>query len=307
MITEVEGVGAAVSDLDRMDATLARFVEKALAEGLVRHGAVVVRDRAEMDLIKAALHSRHLALRETLFQLGKQGRFEFSTAGVERGVRMRRAADIPAGHQDPEEDPDVAGLEHASVAAFGSSQTLTSLHTLCAEGRVPRGGTRKEFWERVLAPLASKSNNVTIFDGYAVARLDSHSNERNHALLWLVSQLAHSPGKSPLQVKIYARRQERYDTAERYAPWLGKFVNTGRIGKISLTLANGAEFPHDRHIRFSCGGVVTIGAGIDRFAGAEVSKPEGVNWGYKAVPFVRSFEEDEKLVADSWSSDTHDM
>lgn len=300
----------------------ANLIHRTLLEHVNAHGRLIFGDDPEVTALLRAIKSgegipqdARTRWVETLTRLRKYGRIKvlhthqspLSDARVLDDLRANwgTVADVAIVASDacqalgippdvgvislPGKTPDVA-----ITAAASSSPVMQRLKALADNAIAPTGSDREDFWQHVLAPLASDARSVTILDGYLFKPLWDIRTQKPWARAWRTEHVAwllehlDSVMAPQAQVRLIGNRHNDYpqmtanDTAEALREhW--KPLHIGRLQSITLLLANprrGERFPHDRHIRFSNGSAIEISAGLDRLRQDTIWDPDGMKWKY---------------------------
>jgi hypothetical protein len=167
------------------------------------------------------------------------------------------------------------------------------------EARLPFGGTRDEYWQKVLGPLAKTSKEVTIFDRYLFSELMRRRQfqgrqQPEEALIWLL-QMLDAHGSDGLVVQLFAAtlspnqrgRAQHPASAQQAAELVQRSWNrssSGSIARVEVIAGDwrqaGSAMPHDRHMRFGGNRAVSISAGFDRLKSQTIQDSAGMAWQY---------------------------
>jgi hypothetical protein len=321
-------VASTALDSGNLPVPVANAIHRGLMEEISAHGRLIFSDDPEVsDLIRAIKKgpglppdARKMWI-ETIIHIKNHDRISVrKPPGIARLAAVRALDDL-CQEWGPTTDvaviaseacsrlgvPPDQGLladptikpEIATAAAVGHGRTLGYLKLLADRAVTPCGTAREQFWEDVLAPLATGARTATILDGYLFSALWDITDRQPWArtwryehVAWLLSHLDNVMAANA-EVHLIAAHNPRlahFDaqcTAEAlYRHWEPS-SSGGRLGLVTLTLAapaRGQRFPHDRHIRFSTGSAIEIKAGFDRLREREIWDPDGMRWHYRWRP-----------------------
>ncbi|PSK64985.1 hypothetical protein B0E53_03061 [Micromonospora sp. MH33] len=314
-------IAANALDTSGLSNPVANLVHRAAAEGVAVHGRLVFGSNQEASELVAAIRqgaalpqdARNRWI-EVLTHLRKTNRItvrkpdapalasiralddlrlhwwaatDVAVVAAEVGEVLGAAAD--AGHR-----PEVA-----TAATLDDCRVIRRIRSLAEDATAAYGSDRERFWSDVLEPLATGARQVTIVDRYLFKSLwDLDAGKywtrrwRGEHLSWLLQRIdsvadsgaevrlvgAWNPGEYPAMTAT--------STADALkAVWAP--TGAGRLAKVTVTLASPArvvDFPHDRHIRFSTGAALMLGAGFDRLRESAIRDQDGLNWQYRWSP-----------------------
>jgi len=177
-----------------------------------------------------------------------------------------------------------ANVEAAPAGTASLADQFSRARNVAAREVYAPGTARDEIWDELLAPLASFTKQVTIFDRYVFAgmyRREANLSGRPEHLEWFLSRLdeAAPPGT---HVKVYG--SIGYETGHAQIPndveavgqllsrrWTSRF---GNIAQVELIATSGTRnHPHDRHLMFGQGMALDMASGLDRLAEHHLRDP----------------------------------
>lgn len=213
-----------------------------------------------------------------LFVLGKD-------AAVGQAVPER------SGYWRRPEEPEFAVADSADVCL-----TIKEIRTMHKLGNFPERTSRKEIWDRLIAPLAALSDEVTILDRFFLTKYLRTKNLSKDPYVGHVKWLIESLGRGLLpgstirilgewpevntsgRLEPLPESQVRDRAGERLTP----LVRSGQVKGIRVVLAKAwagnRRGAHNRHLRFSCGIAVTTHEGFDRLRDPAINGVDGFTW-----------------------------
>ncbi|MGO4300863.1 hypothetical protein [Leifsonia sp. RAF41] len=320
MIVDVALSPGSLDDIsERVAGEYSRGVQRLLIERLRSHGALVWASRRELtatlDLIRAGdglTEGEKKEWSDLLIWLKQGGRVRLSvdsddcalesltrwSPSVESSFAGRPIVAILSqrifGRLFPDAQEGLVATSSDFEVATGAMAPFASpfarLQALADLEAYPPGTQREDIWQQLLAPLAARSKQVTIFDRYAFAELfrrrQSGSSEPEH-LEWLLKKLdSHAPRGTVVKVfgsvgyghggsavpqppgQIAAALLQRMPT------------RLTRLAGVELhTLTGIHAHPHDRHISFGSTFGLELPSGLDRLAKTQISHT--FSFGYK--------------------------
>jgi hypothetical protein len=314
-------IAANALDTSGLSTSVANLVHRAAAECVAVHGRLVFGSDQEAAEVVAAIR-RGSALPqdarnrwvEVLMHLKKTDRITVRRPDAPALASIRALGDL---QRQWGSDADVAvvadeacqalsmpaSLAHrpevATAATFDDSPTIRRFRGLAENATVACGSSREPFWTDVLAPLATEARSVTLLDRYLFKSLwDLHSGKpwthrwQGEHVAWLLHRLSAVLGPTA-EVRLigawdkpnYPNETAASTAAALRAAWTS--VSSGPSTNVTVTLASPAkiaDFPHDRHIRFSTGGAILLGAGFDRLRENMIRDKDGLTWQYRWSP-----------------------
>ncbi|MBL7253863.1 hypothetical protein [Paractinoplanes lichenicola] len=287
-------------------------LHRAAAENIAKHGRIVVgSDQEAKELVGAILRhgklspSARAVWQAVLVELRKQNRWTIRTpaaaalASISAPDDLRRhwGSDTDVAVVAPETRTvlnAVAAPDVATAETFVHSPALRRIRDLAEDATAEYGSPREQFWTDVLKPLATGALQVTLLDRYlfkALWDLDAGRHWtrrwRGEHLSWLLEriQAVSSPGAEIRLVGMADKSYPEHDAESTAAALRAIWAPRGVRATVTLaTPAKVSDFPHDRHIRFSTGGAVTLGAGFDRLQPERIADEDGLSWHYRSSP-----------------------
>ena len=215
---------------------------------------------------------------------------------------------------------DTTGLDLVPARRAFHAQTLQHLRDLRENGFVDNGTPRQRFWEQVLRPIATVSNEIVIYDRYLYGRLAqrrrdapaSDAREPEH-VVWLLEQLDGLSRATGLHVQLLGSFNSRPGSGEEgRAPTNGEDAGElvrnywtpsgGGIAQLDVVAVNfTTSLPHARHLRSDIGVGITMEAGWDRFSRSNITESGGVEWAYrwKSQPIKKFRDAEQRVMRDA--------
>lgn len=328
MIARTALLAGALAELGLMEPRHARLVESHLLAAIQEHGTLTLSNSAQMSQLVQWVKTgpldatRRKRWEDLLFLMSRLNRVvireDDDSAEL---VSWRGTADIVIAeselmstqfhrYDDPFLDPVQPSTEFSSIGSVPDSSVFAGLRLLKDTGHLAAGQTRAGFWTNVLGPLAAQARRIVLLDGYAFVPLLRRGNREptdESALPWLIRQLDQK-NDLPRDIEIISQRSEKLGvTSARAAQALLedqlRLPAVGSVQSIAITLGEHWDVAHDRHLRFSSGGLITLGGGIDRVDFADVRDHDGLNWSYRTSANWHPFRDAEDRTKGSRTSD----
>lgn len=314
-------IAANALDTSGLPNAVANLVHRAAAEGVAVHGRLVFgSDQEAVELVAAIRWGSALPQDarkrwvEVLMHLRKTNRITVRKpdapplasvrdlddlclqwgAATDVAVVAAEVGEVLGAAAEAGRRPEVA-----TASTLDDCRVIRRIRSLAEEATAAYGSDRERFWGDVLEPLATGARQVTVVDRYLFKSLWDLDSEKywtrgwqGEHLTWLLQRID-SVSESGAEVRlvgawnpgVYPAMTATSTADALKAAWAP--AGAGRLAKVTVTLASparGVDFPHDRHIRFSTGAALMLGAGFDRLREKKIWDQDGLNWQYRWSP-----------------------